>query len=117
MSKSHPKWYPTRLESTASLGLPDVMLCNEHGFHLIELKQCSGNTVRLSPHQISFMMKHRAASVWIWIRLSKGKDTHIYSFAGGQAMDVAAHGLRTTPVVLLKNPRGDDWNILFDTLT
>ena len=32
-------------------------------------------------------------------------------------MDVSAHGLRTTPVVLLKNPRGDDWNILFDTLT
>ena len=117
LKKLKPKWIPTRLESIASLGLPDLLLSTDHGFHLIELKQCSGNTVRLSPHQVSFLTKHQHANVWVWIRLSKGEDTHIYSFSGDQAIEVAERGLRTKPVVLLKNPRGEDWNVLFESLT
>ena len=49
----------TRLESWASAGVPDLLCYNEKGkFFTIELKVITSKKIRLSPHQISFHMKH-----------------------------------------------------------
>jgi Holliday junction resolvase len=49
----------TRLESWASAGVPDLLCYNKNGkFFTIELKVTKGNSIRFSPHQISFHIKH-----------------------------------------------------------
>jgi hypothetical protein len=49
----------TRLESWASAGVPDLLCYNKNGkFFTIELKVTKGKFPILSPHQISFHVRH-----------------------------------------------------------
>ena len=49
----------TRLENSAAWGTPDLLGCNSSGhFFTVELKVTKTNKVRLSPHQISFHIRH-----------------------------------------------------------
>jgi hypothetical protein len=49
----------TRLENSAAWGTPDLLGCNISGhFFTVELKVTKTNKVRLSPHQISFHIRH-----------------------------------------------------------
>ena len=86
---------PTRIETAAAPGVPDVMLCDERGcIHLIELKCTGANAVRLSPHQVSFMIRHEHASVWIAVKrdgAKKGKT--LFLFSGSDAIAVAERGI------------------------
>jgi len=87
--------HPTRIETSAAPGVPDVMLCDERGhFHLIELKCTAANAVRLSPHQISFLIRHGHASVWIAVKrdgVKKGKT--LFLFPGTEAIGIARRGI------------------------
>jgi hypothetical protein len=57
--KNNCKLSFTRLENSAAWGTPDILGCNSSGhFFTIELKATRGNKVRLSPHQISFHIRH-----------------------------------------------------------
>ena len=49
----------TRLENSSVFGTPDLLgyNTNQH-FFTVELKVANGNKVRLSPHQISFHIRH-----------------------------------------------------------
>lgn len=54
-----PKISFTRVENLCSFGTPDLLAYNEKGtFFTVELKVAKGNPVKLSPHQISFHVKH-----------------------------------------------------------
>ena len=49
----------TRLENTSVLGTPDLLGYNTSGkFFTVELKLTSANKINLSPHQISFHLRH-----------------------------------------------------------
>ena len=49
----------TRLENSAAHGTPDLLGYNSSGhFFTVELKVTKTNKVRLSPHQISFHIRH-----------------------------------------------------------
>ena len=49
----------TRLETWASAGVPDLLCYNKNGkFFTIELKVTKGKYPILSPHQISFHVRH-----------------------------------------------------------
>ena len=49
----------TRLESWASLGVPDLLCYNKnHAFFTIELKVVNREKIAFSPHQISFHLRH-----------------------------------------------------------
>jgi hypothetical protein len=49
----------TRLETWASAGVPDLLCYNKNGkFFTIELKVSKGKYPILSPHQISFHVRH-----------------------------------------------------------
>jgi hypothetical protein len=49
----------TRLETWASAGVPDLLCYNKNGkFFTIELKVSKGSFPILSPHQISFHVRH-----------------------------------------------------------
>ena len=57
--KNNCKLSFTRLENSAAWGTPDILGYNRSGhFFTIELKATRGNKVRLSPHQISFHIRH-----------------------------------------------------------
>jgi hypothetical protein len=107
---------PTRIETAAAPGVPDVMLCDEQGrIHLIELKCTAANAVRLSPHQVSFLIRHEHASVWIAVKRDGAKGKTLFLFDGSDAIAVAergiagakAHGEFPFPVL---------WNAVFDLI-
>ena len=57
--KNTPNISYTRIENTSSLGTPDVLAYNKNNtFFTIEFKVTKSNSVRFSPHQISFHVKH-----------------------------------------------------------
>ena len=57
--KNNCKLSFTRLENSAAWGTPDLLVCNSLGhFFTVELKVTKTNKVRLSPHQISFHLRH-----------------------------------------------------------
>ena len=107
----------TRVENSAMPGTPDVFMCDESGrFHLIELKTTSANAVRLSPHQVSFLMRHSHASCWIAIKKQTKKyKPVVYLFSAGDAIALAKDGIGgATPVAAFPTPV--DWRIFFNTI-
>lgn len=109
-----PKWRLTRLESWASLGVPDVLGCDEQGrFFLIELKSVTGNAVRLSPHQISFLTTHQHAPVYCLVHQTHRNGESLYLYPGAAAIDLAQDGLATEPLLRLDKERSFPWDDLF----
>ena len=83
------KW--TRLESWASLGVPDLLGYHYScGFFTVELKVTKSKKVTLSPHQIAFHMVHPKQSFILVETL--GQSTPIL-YEGAGAMQLAACGL------------------------
>jgi len=97
----------TRIENLSSLGTPDVLCQNKNGtFFTLELKVTKTNSVRLSPHQISFHIRH-PKNTFILVKplapsLSKlsdknlgGKDSSCAMlYDGKQVLDLVARGLK-----------------------
>jgi hypothetical protein len=80
-----------RLENNSLLGTPDLLGCNHSGhFFTLELKVTKGNKVRLSPHQISFHVKH-PHNTFIMVQ-ALGPGT-VKLFRGDQILELAACGL------------------------
>ena len=85
----------TRLENTSVLGTPDLLgyNINQH-FFTIELKIANGSKVRLSPHQISFHIRHPKNT---FILVKTKADCHLYS--GSQVRELFENGLSVKPIV------------------
>ena len=85
----------TRLENTSVLGTPDLLgyNTNQH-FFTIELKIANGSKVRLSPHQISFHIRHPKNT---FILVKTKADCHLYS--GNQVRELFENGLLVKPIV------------------
>ena len=88
------KW--TRLENLASFGTPDLLGYNNNGhFFTVELKVVKGRKIRLSPHQISFHVRHPNNS-FILVRSLAPRDSkldEIYLYEGKNILELAARGL------------------------
>ena len=89
------KW--TRIENTSSLGTPDLLGYNSNSyFFTLELKVVrSGNKIRLSPHQISFHIRH---PVNTFILVDDVKRPRLCLYLGKQVEELVACGLKTTPI-------------------
>ena len=85
----------TRLENTSVLGTPDLLgyNTNQH-FFTIELKIANGSKVRLSPHQISFHIRHPKNT---FILVKTEADCCLYS--GNQVRELFEKGLLVKPIV------------------
>ena len=116
LKRTRPQILPTRLESWALPGVPDVMLCDEKGnFHLIELKFCNGNKVGLRPHQVAFMTRHQHASVWVLVKHQKinEKDFRILIFKGEEAVNLVMDGLKGSQEIAEFKGPVIEWEKLF----
>ena len=92
VKKSMPEISFTRLENLSSFGTPDLLCYNKnHTFFTIELKVAKGNSVKLSPHQISFHVKHPHRT-FILVSSALYKDEKLYE--GTRCLELVACGLR-----------------------
>jgi len=114
LKKSSRKIASTRLETWATPGIPDVLLCDENGkFHFVELKATSGNAVDLRPHQVAWLSTHKNASVWVLVKKLQTKNApeQIFLFHGRDAVDLKLEGLKVDPVIHQKEKF--DWEDIF----
>jgi len=81
----------TRLENLSSFGTPDLLGYNKnHFFFTVELKVTNGNFVRLSPHQISFHVRHPKNT---FILVKHLASSHWKLFRGSRIRELVARGL------------------------
>ena len=86
-----------RLENLSSFGTPDLLAYNNNGhFFTLELKVTKSNKVRLSPHQISFHVKHPRNSFILVEALDPRSSKHVeyYLFPGSGVLALEACGLK-----------------------
>ena len=88
----------TRIENTSLLGTPDLLGYNDSGhFFTVELKVCKSNSVRLSPHQISFHVTHPKNS----FILVQTRDPRVVKLYPGSAVrELDACGLKLEALCL-----------------
>ena len=99
-----------RLENNSLLGTPDLLGYNNNGhFFTVELKVTKGNKIRLSPHQISFHVKH-PHNTFILVE-ALGSST-VKLFRGDQILELAACGLELEACCLSLEACG----LLFESL-
>ena len=88
----------TRIENTSLLGTPDLLGYNASGhFFTVELKVCKSNSVRLSPHQISFHVTHPKNS-FILVQTRDPRVVKLYS--GSAVRELDACGLKLEALCL-----------------
>ena len=110
-------WIPTRIETWAVPGIPDLDICDDRGlFHKVELKVANGNKVELRPHQVAFLTRHQHASVWILVRKGlTARDSEVFLYHGRQAVDLSMDGLSTRPISHVT--ADGDWEIVWSTIS
>jgi hypothetical protein len=92
VKKFMPEISFTRLENLSSLGTPDLLCYNKKNtFFTVELKVAKVNSVRLSPHQISFHVRH-PHNTFILVSSDAYKDEKLYE--GSRCLQLASDGLR-----------------------
>ena len=92
VKKYMPEISFTRIENLSSHGTPDLLAYNKKGtFFTVELKVSKVNSVRLSPHQISFHVRHPKNS-FILVSSDSYRDEKLYE--GSRCLSLAADGLR-----------------------
>ena len=92
VKKSMPEISFTRLENLSGFGTPDLLAYNKnHTFFTVELKVTKSNSVKLSPHQISFHVKHPHNT---FILVSSERDSLLKLYEGSRCLQLVACGLR-----------------------
>ena len=114
LKKNQKKYRPdlkfTRLESWASQGVPDLVICSENGtFYFVELKTTKGAAVKLSPHQVSWLTQHKHAPTYIFVHT---KNAELFVYAGSQAIELMDRGLLLEPVHYFPAPV--NWSEFFN---
>jgi hypothetical protein len=97
IKKSIPQISWIRLENNSLLGTPDLLGCTANGhFFTLELKVTKSNKVRLSPHQISFHVKHPRNTFILVETLDPRSSKHVeyYLFPGSGILALEACGLK-----------------------
>jgi hypothetical protein len=92
VKKFMPEISFTRLENLSGFGTPDLLCYNKKGtFFTCELKVSKGNSVKLSPHQISFHVKH-PHNTFILVSSERDKTEKLYE--GSRCLQLVACGLQ-----------------------
>ena len=92
VKKFMPEISFTRLENLSGFGTPDLLAYNKNGtFFTVELKVTKVNSVKLSPHQISFHVKHPKHS-FILVSSDSYREEKLYE--GSRCLQLASDGLR-----------------------
>ena len=92
VKKNTPEITWTRLENMALPGVPDLLGYNKNKhFFTVELKVTKSNSVRFSPHQIAFHVKHPHNTFICIEHLGSGA---VKLFRGSRILELDACGLK-----------------------
>jgi len=81
-----------RIENLSLPGIPDALCYNKNNtFFTLELKVTNSNKIRLSPHQISFHVKH-PKNTFIIVKHLASSDVKLYE--GKNVQELAACGFK-----------------------
>ena len=106
LRKHTPQISWTRLENLSGLGTPDLLGYNTSGhFFTVELKVTKGKTIRFSPHQISFHIKHPKHSFILARHLGQ---RYLKLFPGSMIMELEACGFNACGLKL------EAWSLLLE---
>lgn len=99
MTIYRPNWIPTRIESWASQGIPDVLICLDSGrLIMLELKIAKKTAVEISPHQAAFAASHSHAPVACLIyRQPAGGTNGLLAYRGEGVANIRVEGLSEPP--------------------
>ena len=91
----------TRLENWASFGTPDLLgYSPNRNFFTVELKVTKSNKVALSPHQVSWHVRHPSGSFVLVLCLNKKKEKNYVSlYPGSEILNLVRLGLVHEPLV------------------
>ena len=96
LKKNIPSISWNRLENRSLLGTPDLLACTSGGtFFTVELKVTLGNKIRLSPHQISFHVKHPKNT---FILVACTLDQLVRLYPGHRILELVDSGLKLEPL-------------------
>ena len=88
----------TRIENTSLAGTPDLLGYNaNHHFFTVELKVTRSNSIRFSPHQISFHVAH-PKNTFILVKRLGPRSVKLYP--GSMVRELDACGLELEPLCL-----------------
>jgi hypothetical protein len=100
----------TRVESSATLGFPDVLVAKGGRFVLVELKVLpTGNRPLISPHQVAFHMSHADLPVYMLVSVGEGKLRRLLLYPGGEVLKLSTDGVRTCPPMLEAPDSPEGW--------
>jgi hypothetical protein len=110
LRKKIPEISWTRLENLSLLGTPDLLGYNTSGnFFTLELKVTRGKTIRFSPHQISFHVKHPKHS---FILIKHLGQRCLKLFQGSRILELEARGFDARSLLLI--PDHGAWSLLLE---
>ena len=93
--------------------MPDVLVAANGSFGMWELKVCTANAVRLSPHQISFAETHKDYPVWFLVCAATNDGEAIYAYPAASVSELSRIGLKHPPSLKITPP---DWLPLLDLI-
>ena len=97
--KAAPSLSMIRLENRALLGTPDLLIQNKKGtFMTCELKATKGYFCTLSPHQVSFHMKHKQKTFVLVACSPKLGSYRLYPGSG--ILELVDLGLKLEPLTI-----------------
>lgn len=110
-----PRSHITRIESRAGLGIPDMLIAlhPEGSFVMLELKVVQkGKKVNLSPHQISFLIKHSTLNAPVFVlvqhKIVGDRLNYLSLYKGESAIELFERGI-DAPFLLRCEAGSADW--------
>ena len=98
------------MESSATLGFPDVLLAKGGRFVLVELKVLpTGNRPLISPHQVAFHMSHADLPVYMLVSVGEGKGRKLFLYPGREVLKLSTDGVRACAPILEAPDSPEGW--------
>jgi len=88
----------TRIENSASTGIPDLYGACEKSSFFVELKCTKNNSLRISPTQVSWNYSNVSNGGRSFFLAETLLDSTLYLYGGKSGKDLVKHGLKTVPI-------------------
>jgi len=94
----------TRIENSASTGIPDLYGAYEKSSFFLELKCTKNNSLRISPTQVSWNYSNVSNGGRSFFLAETLLDSTLYLYSGKSGKDLVKHGLKAAPLAVFPAP-------------
>ena len=94
----------TRIENSASTGIPDLYGAYEKSSFFLELKCTKNNSLRISPTQVSWNYSNVSNGGRSFFLAETLLDSTLYLYSGKSGKDLVKEGLKAAPLAVFPAP-------------